>query len=657
MLPKERSDDQEEIARYQKEIAHLQEALEDRTQDIYQLIQWIQSLQQDVTAVYHSITWRAGNLITQLALKILRRSTGPTAYDHINRTLTTFEAWKINFLHIRRSSGLQTYRPWHETREYALWIKQYDTITEIMQEVMVAKMEHWSVTPRISIFLLVETGPLQETLASIQAQIYPHWELFLIGQDILLVSDKTIKYVVATSLNAALEKAQGEFFTLVKSGDLLAPHALYKVAEALNLHPHRDIFYSDEDRLNAQGQRCDPYFKSDWNPDLFYAQHFLRHLLVFRRTLVDQIGKFNSVDYPGEEEYDLILRMLEKHSSLAIEHIPHILYHRQERPEEPTTTPLRLRALEAHFQRLQQTVQLEETAEGHTRVIYSLPSLPPLVSLIIPTRDKLALLRQTVLGILYHTDYPSLEVIIMDNGSEELATLQYLEQLQKDSRVKVIRHDAPFNYSQLNNLGVTHASGALIALLNNDLEVISSGWLTEMVSHALRPQVGAVGAKLYYANDTLQHAGVIIGLGGMAGHGFKYLAKEAPGYHWKPFLVQNYSAVTGACLVMRRQVFEQIGGLEEKHLKVAFNDVDLCLRLLERGYRIVWTPHAELYHLESASRGLDNNVKKYLRLRHELNYMKSKWAKVLSNDPFYNPNLTIEYEDFSLAYPPRRFLL
>jgi GT2 family glycosyltransferase len=294
-----------------------------------------------------------------------------------------------------------------------------------------------------------------------------------------------------------------------------------------------------------------------------------------------------------------------------------------------------------------------EAIAGQTRVIYPLPVEPPLVSLIIPTRDKLTLLHGTVEGLLNQTDYKPIEIIIIDNGSVEPATIAYLEEIQQNKSVSVIRHQGPFNYSQLNNHGVSYATGEIIGLLNNDLEVISSSWLTEMVSHALRPDIGAVGAKLYYANDTIQHAGVIVGLGGLAGHGFKFLAREAPGYHWKPFLIQNYSAVTAACLIMRRRVFQEVGGLNEKDLKVAFNDVDLCLRIREQGYRIVWTPYAELYHLESASRGSDNTLKKHLRLRHELNYMKAKWPLMISHDPYYNPNLTIEYEDFSLAWPPR----
>ncbi len=664
-----------QIIEYQEEIAQLRRSLEERTQDINKLIQWTQSLQQDILAVYNSITWQTGQFITQMALKLLRRPVGTTARDHINKILTTFEAWKINYFQNRRQLGLQSYMPWHDTKEYALWIKQYDTLNQILLDRLGEQFRQWSYQPTISLLMLINHSNNQwllEAIQSIQAQLYPHWELYLAYQSTL--AEPTIQIValepriklidctqtntLAAALNQALAQATGDFIAIVGEPDRLPIQALYKGVEWLNHYPQVDLLYSDEDKLDESGTRYDPYFKSDWNPDLFYSQNFLQHLTLYRRSVVARINGFQS-DYPGSEDYDFTLRFIEQIDSSHIHHIPHILYHQRQLAQLTpiaNNTDSHCQALQAHLQRLNQSAQVVAAPGGHTRVIYPLPSSLPLVSLIIPTRDKLNLLRGTVEGCLNQTRYDHIEIIIMDNSSVEPETLAYLKAIQQDNRVTVIRHAAPFNYSQLNNIGVAHAQGHIIGLINNDLEVISPDWLTEMVSHALRPEIGAVGAKLYYANDTIQHAGVIVGLGGMAGHGFKFLAREAPGYHWKPFLIQNYSVVTGACLVLRRQVFEEIGGLEEKHLQVAFNDVDLCLRIRERGYRIVWTPYAELYHLESASRGLDNTLKKFLRLRHELNYMKSRWADILRNDPYYNPNLTIEYEDFSLAYPPRNHL-
>lgn len=663
---------QAKLSEYQQEILDLQQALEARTQDINKLIQWTQSLQQDILAVYNSITWQTGNFITQMALKLLRRPGGPTARDHINKIFTTFESWKINYCQSQRQSGLQSYMPWHDTKEYALWIKRYDTLNPIMLDQMCNQLQQWSYQPLISLLMSTNHANEQwllEAIQSVQAQLYPHWELCLAHQNTLAESiiqtialepriqllDCPPAATLAATLNQALAQAKGDFIAVMGEHDQLPSHALYKVVEWLNRYPQTDLLYSDEDKLDEKGQRYDPYFKSDWNPDLFYSQNFLQHLTLYRRAVIAKIQGFQP-NYPGNENYDFTLRFIEQIASQNIHHIPHILYHQRQITQPvpiPYNTDSHCQALQAHLQRLNQAAQVVAAPGGHTRVIYQLPSPLPLVSLIIPTRDKLNLLRGTVDGCLNQTDYDNIEIIIMDNSSVESETLAYLKAIQHDNRVNVIRYAAPFNYSQLNNIGVAHAQGDIIGLINNDLEVISPAWLTEMVSHALRPEIGAVGAKLYYANDTIQHAGVIVGLGGMAGHGLKFLAREAPGYHWKPFLIQNYSVVTGACLVLRRQVFVEVGGLEEKHLQVAFNDVDLCLRIQERGYRIVWTPYAELYHLESASRGLDNTLKKFLRLRHELNYMKSRWASILMNDPYYNPNLTIEYEDFSLAYPPR----
>jgi GT2 family glycosyltransferase len=663
---------QTKIVQQQQEIARLQQALEQRTQDVNQLIQWTQSLQQDILAVYSSITWQMGNVLTQIALKILRRTPGPTARDHIQRILTRFDAWKINYFQTRRQSRLQPYQAWHDTREYRLWIQHHTRLTPTILRSLPAQIEPWAYQPVISLLMPISSPNkqwLHQAITTVQTQIYPHWELWLLplaSNSAILTEyvhhDSRIKIFnntaqnLASVLNAVLIEATGEFIALIGAEDQLAVNALFQVVEFYNQSKEKDfntlvsydLIYTDEDKLDEQGQRYDPYFKSDWNPDLFYSQHYLRHFTVYRRSQVQQVGGFTT-DYPGYEDYDLILRLLAQIDEEKIGHVPQVLYHQRAIKRSPPIKSA-INALHAHFQRLNQPVQVVQAQGEHTRVIYPLPEKPPLVSLIIPTRDKPELLRGTMTGILQQTDYPHLEVIIMDNGSVETATLDYFTEIQSDKRIKVIRHAAPFNYSQLNNIGVSHATGEIIGLLNNDLEMIHPAWLTEMVSHALRPEIGAVGAKLYYANDTIQHAGVIVGLGGMAGHGLKFLARQAPGYQWKPFLIQNYSAVTAACLVMRKAIFTAVGGLNEKHLKVAFNDVDLCLKIRAQGYRILWTPYAELYHLESVSRGNDNTLKKYLRLRHELNYMKRRWGKTLLNDPYYNPNLTIEYEDFSLAW-------
>jgi GT2 family glycosyltransferase len=279
-----------------------------------------------------------------------------------------------------------------------------------------------------------------------------------------------------------------------------------------------------------------------------------------------------------------------------------------------------------------------------------LPKPEPLVSLLIPTRDRKDITELAVCSILEKTTYSNYEIIILDNGSVEEETLEWFDQIQRqDERVRVIGYDYPFNYSAINNFGVEHASGSIIGLVNNDVEVISPGWLTEMVSNVVRAHIGCVGAKLYYSNGLIQHAGVILGILGVAGHSHKYFAQNDPGYFARLQVRQNMSAVTAACLLVRREVYEEIGGLDEQNLRVAFNDVDFCLKVREAGYRNLWTPYAELYHHESISRGHEDTPEKQRRFQEEVETMKTRWKQHLEVDPYYSPNLSKVREDFSIG--------
>lgn len=648
------------------EIEHLRQALHTQTRTVDKLLMWLQSLQRDINDVYQSFTWKAGNTITQIILKLLRRPAGVTARDHVQRVTSSFETWRKQYL---SQHQLNTFVPaqiaeWHDIQEYQRWLSQYE---QIDQKAILQEIASWEVAPQISVLLLTQNGkiePMLETMFTVQQQYYQNLQLIVLNQSIecntldnLLSNDSRIQcihlseqFLPSEILNMGLQRVTGQFLIILTEYEFFPCHALFQLAQYIRQNPQTALIYSDEDFINANGQRCEPYFKTDWNPDLFYAQNFLTGCTAYRTELVKKLG-FQE-DVAGLFLYQLTLRLLREIESTQIHHIPQILCHRL---QDLNNYPHRvsLTALETYFQTLSQKVIIIPSVAGHSRIIYSLPKQLPLVTIIIPTRDQSKLLKTVVTGVLQHTDYPALELIIVDNGSVEAETLTYFEQLQHDQRVKILRHDAPFNYSQLNNLAVLQAQGEILALLNNDLEIIHRDWLKEMVSHTLRPEVGAVGAKLYYRNNMIQHAGVIIGLGGLAGHGFKFLPKQFAGYHWKPFLTQNYSAVTGACLVLRKEVYEKVGGLNEVELKVAFNDVDLCLKIRAEGYRVVWTPYAELYHHESVSRGADLTVRKYLRLQREIRYMQTQWATQLLHDPFYNPNLTIQFEDFSLAYPPR----
>ncbi|MBP2294389.1 glycosyltransferase [Azospirillum rugosum] len=573
--------------------------------------------------------------------------------------------------------------PGDRAADYETWVRLYDTLDPEELAAIRADAARLARRPLISVVMPVYNTPeayLREALDSVLAQLYPDWEL-CIADDAstaphiapLLAEyqarDRRIKVVrraanghISAASNSALELATGEFVALMDHDDRLTPHALYMVAVELNRHPDADILYSDEDKIDARGRRHDPHFKSDFNLDLLHGQNMVNHLGVFRRSLIERIGGFRE-GFEGSQDYDLTLRAVEATTPARIRHIPAILYHWRVFAESaafstvdlPRATAAAHRALTEHFQRrgVQASVETSPSTHRFTRIRYALPDPLPRVSLIVPTRDKVGLLKGCVDGLLQRTDYPDLEIIIVDNNSEEAKTFAYFDTLKDEPRVRILRYEAPFNYSSINNFAVAQATGSVIGLINNDIEVIGADWLKEMVSHALRPEVGAVGAKLYYADGTVQHAGVVTGICGVAGHGHKGLARDAHGYFSRAQLTQNLSCVTAACLIMRRAVFEEVDGLDEANLAVAFNDVDFCLRIRDRGYLVVWTPFAELYHLESASRGPDTAPDKVQRFMSEVNYMRRRWGDRLAQDPYYNPNLSLDAEDFGLAFPPR----
>jgi GT2 family glycosyltransferase len=386
----------------------------------------------------------------------------------------------------------------------------------------------------------------------------------------------------------------------------------------------------------------------------------ISHTGVYRADLVRKLGGFRE-GYEGAQEYDLALRCTEQLKPQQIVHIPRVLYHwrshtgstGQAGSEKGYALLAGERALNDHFIRVGVSAKAELLDFGMYRVRYDIPQPAPLISLIIPTRNGLKLIKQCIESITTKTSYKNYEILIVDNNSDDAQTLDYFATLVGDSRIRVLRDERPFNYSALNNSAVLHAQGEYVGLINNDIEVITPQWLDEMMSLAAQPGVGAVGARLWYQNDTLQHGGVISGLGGVAGHSHKHLPKGIPGYFFRAQLIQTLSAVSAACLVIKKNIYQEVGGLDETNLKVAFNDVDFCLRVREAGYRNIWTPYADLYHHESATRGYEDTPEKQLRFRNEVLYMRKRWGDTLLNDPAYSPNLTLEREDFSFAWPPR----
>ena len=564
---------------------------------------------------------------------------------------------------------------------YEYWVHAYDTMTSFDRKNINKRIIDLKSKPLLSIIMPIDTLDekwLRLVIESVLAQVYDNWELFIVCsastcppriRSILeehQAKNKKIKVIyggnenIAAVSNRALAASTGGWIVFLGQNTQLAEHALYMVAEEVNAHPDADLIYSDEDKLDTNGQRYEPWFKPDWSPDLMLSSNQIVHFGVYRAALIQEVGGFRP-EYEENQQYDLSLRIIEKTSADRIRHIPHILVHWCPHKESATNS----KSQEYQFQAARKVLQdyfdrnhidahiIEGYEDSSCRIIYSLPEQLPKVSIIIPTKDKLDLLRMAVESILDKTDYPNIELIIVDNQSKLPETLAYLDTIQGTAGVQVLHYDAPYNFSAINNWAAQKATGDMIALLNNDIEVITPDWLREMVAHALRAEIGAVGAMLYYPNDTIQHAGILLGLDGPAGHAHRDLPRSALGYCGRARLLQNFSAVTAACIVMRRAVFEEVEGLDEENLAIAYNDVDLCLRIQEKGYRILWTPYAELYHHESASLGAPDAPERRKQFLEESAYIKTRWKNVIEQDPFYNQNLSLRGGDFSLAFPPR----
>jgi O-antigen biosynthesis protein len=527
--------------------------------------------------------------------------------------------------------------------DYTEWVRRYDSPSAADMATLAAKAQKLALqpnTPKFSILMAVEQSNLnwlKESVASVQTQIYPKWELCLAvsnqteeatraALEALAAADQRIKLVEVeagkSTLAEAFGIAIGDWVGVLNAINKIAAQAMNTLANTVFEHKNAKIIYSDGDKLQAPGfERCLPDFKPDWNLDLFYAQNYTQDLCFFETDLVHQSGGFDA-------SFDLTLRAVERIEPSQICHIPQVLVHVRQ-------------------------IGVGSETVGHQKIQHTLPAIPPLVSLIIPTKNNVALLRQCIDSIVSKTSYQNYEILVVDNGSDQLETLDYLKTLMAHPKIRVIRDNYAFNYSALNNYAVTFVKGEVLGLINDDIEVTSADWLTEMVGHAMRPGVGAVGARLWYPNQTLQHAGMVL-VGGVARHVHKHLPKGEAGFNGRAVLTQNFSAVTGACLVVKKTLFEQVGGLNDQELAVGFNDVDFCLKLLEAGYRNVWTPYAELIHHESATRGQDNSPEKQRRAEKELRYMRKRWGEKLHIDPAYNPNLSDGHDDMSFAWPPRQ---
>jgi glycosyltransferase involved in cell wall biosynthesis len=592
------------------------------------------------------------------------------------------EAWQK----LREPGGRHAFASWLHGRyvrrgikapTYERWLRHYD-----LRSVPVQIAEDGLVSILLPVFNTPEIW-LRRCLDSVLTQWWSHWELCVVDDastepqvrvvlDEYAARDPRIRVSwrernghISAASNGALAMARGKWVALLDHDDELHPAALATVVEACQRHPQWQFVYTDEDKIDADGQRYDPYFKPDWNPDLLYGQNCISHLGVYARALVNAVGGFRE-GLEGSQDWDLVLRCSEQLTPAQIGHVPVVLYHwraiagstAQGVDQKSYAHDAGRRALREYFARRGEAAEVMEIdgVSGAFRIRHPLPDPQPLVSIIIPTRDRIDLLQRCVDSILARTTYANYEIVLVDNQSVEPASLAYLAGFANHPQVRVHRHDHPFNFSTINNDAVATCRGELVCLLNNDIEVITPDWLEELASHALRPHVGAVGAMLYYPNDTIQHAGVMLGVHGVAAHPYCGMPRGHVGQMGRARLAQAMSAVTAACLLVRREVYRQAGGLDPL-LQVAFNDVDFCLRLRQHGYTNMWTPFAELYHHESASRGHENTPEKRSRFTREVGFMKSRWGAQLEHDPAYNPNLTLSGEPFTLAFPPREWWL
>ncbi len=588
--------------------------------------------------------------------------------------------WQQVFRRRARVTGAQltlaasTYRP---------WLHRYERFEREALVAIRERLEGLKDPPLLSVLMPTCEPPLpwlRRAILSVQGQSYPHWELCIADDasrdpgvrelvEEFVQAEPRIRFIarpergnISHATNSALGLASGSWVTFLDHDDELHPAALAEVALTIAARPGVRLIYTDEDKVDARQRRFDPYFKPDWNPELLRGQNYLCHLTAIQTDAVRALGGLRA-GVEGCQDWDLALRITERLAPEEIHHIPRVLYHWRAIPgstalsqdQKSGIAEAAARTLREHLGRTGETTsQLIPVSGGHWRIRRAVPLPEPLVSIIIPTRDALGILRLCLESVLARSTYRRFEIVVVDNDSKEPATLDWLQEIVRlDPRVQVRPHAGPFNYAALHNAIVPGVAGEFVCLLNNDIEVISPEWLDEMVACAAAPGVGVVGAKLLYPDGTIQHAGVVLGIGGVAGHAFKHFPGQAHGQMNRLQLAQNYSAVTAACMVFRKERWAEAGGMDEKNLAIAFNDVDFCLRVRAAGYRNLWTPAATLVHHESLTRGHEDSPDKVMRFKRETQWMRERWGADLDADPAYNPNLSIVHEDFSLAEPPR----
>ena len=560
---------------------------------------------------------------------------------------------------------------------YADWIAQNEAPAHLYSHFK-EKSLAWQYQPLVSVVMPTYNSPLHflaQAIESVQAQVYPNWQLCIaddasthteVHAFLKEAAQKDVRISIvlrsqnghiSESSNSALEIAKGEWVALLDHDDLLHPMALYELVNTLQSHPEAQIVFSDEDKIDEKGERFGPYFKTDYNPELMWAQNMISHLGCYKKSTLDAIGGFRK-GFEGSQDYDLALRVIQRSKPHQIVHIPRVLYHWRAiigstalAPNEKPYAELASRkALAEHLVALQIPAAVEPAPDLSymNRVRPLLQKPDPLISLLIPTKDGIDLLKQCIQSVQQKSSYKFYEILVVNNNSQLPESQIYFDQLKREG-IRVLDYPHPFNFSAINNFAAREARGDYLCLMNNDIEVQSSGWMEEMLSFAQLDHAGAVGARLWYpGHQGLQHGGVVIGLGGVAGHAHVGLKKNEKGYFGRAVLHHRCSAVTAACLMIKKSTYFAVGGMDEQ-IAVAFNDVDFCLRLGDAGYHCVYTPSAELIHHESATRGDDLSDENRNRFMGEEAFMKARWGERLNRDPFFSPNLSFSHTDFRMA--------
>lgn len=510
---------------------------------------------------------------------------------------------------------------------------------------------------------------LKNLINSVESQVYSNWELSIFDDS--STNSETIDFLksiknekitvgfgqknenISVSTNNAITQSSGDFIAFLDHDDELSSNALYEYVKLLNIDPTIELFYSDEDKISEKGDYCEPYFKPGFSPDLILSNNYICHFVMVDRQLGNSIGWLRK-GFEGAQDHDFILRCIAKNSK--IKHVPKILYHWRKVPgstalghsEKGYAKRAGQQAIKSFLKEKNIPAEVIYGKWAGSYIVNYPVDQSQKISIVIPFKDEVDMLKSCINSILSNTEYETYEILLVSNNSRKQETFEYLKKISQQFRnINYVEYNVEFNYSKINNWASNQIKSDYILLLNNDIEVITQGWLKQMAMHIQRPEVGAVGAKLIYPDKTIQHGGVVLGIGGVAGHAFKGLPDRQDNYHMDN-VVRNVSACTAACLLVKKDIFIKVGGLNEIDLKVAFNDIDLCLKIGKAGFRIIYTPFAKLVHHESKTRGYENTPSKVKRFETEVNYMKSTWSDLLKNDPYYNPNLSQTREDFSL---------